>query len=792
MFRVRAKWLLAVVSSTLVGFVPLLSTPGRPVVARAAELPERPRFDPDLIRARPGSALEAALLARARGDRETARALCSAALASPERKPDEEPLLRYIAAQGARAADASEEAAELLFPVALSDHPLASWAKLQVAEWLELKDPGRALALLDILLVPSSELETWPGKVSAERLRARVLGKIGRPEESILAFERLLEKSADEVGAIQVLMPLAELLSTRSEPERIRALGLYRKVAARVPDTRVGKRAEEQVSVLLATLPEVSARALREPALEEQLLRAESLLAALKHKEALAVLTQLEPRLGNEPQLLCRARFGHAKALLDSRARTEGAALMASVASECPYDSEQRAWARYHAGRAFSALGKNEQAIEQYEALEHEAPRHRLADDALFRAARVAHDMGDAAGMVERLKALPLRYPHGDMQARARFSLAFQAAADNDLTTAINILAEDDRDEQTEDLQGRASYFRGRFLARQKRFDEAEEAFVQTVRRYPLSYYGMSAYSRLAQLDPARAHALAPRLVNDAAEKLTFEQRPELLTPGFQRAIALFSAGDVTLAQAELRALGFLDATQLPELTWLAAALLDRAGAPHLAVDMVRRRMPELLARHPVGRGLSLYRLVYPQAFAPLIEDGAAREGVPAAFVRAVAREESGFYPKAVSRSGARGLIQLLESTAKAVSKGGLNLPTHPAALQEPAINLALGTHFIATLASSVGGQMALVPAAYNAGPAATARWLSQRGHEPLDVWVENIPYDETRGYTRRVVQSYGVYHWLQTGEMLPLPERLPGSRPVTAAAGSVIAEGGS
>jgi soluble lytic murein transglycosylase len=78
-----------------------------------------------------------------------------------------------------------------------------------------------------------------------------------------------------------------------------------------------------------------------------------------------------------------------------------------------------------------------------------------------------------------------------------------------------------------------------------------------------------------------------------------------------------------------------------------------------------------------------------------------------------------------------------------------------------------------------------LVPPAYNAGPAAVSRWLRERGHEPLDVWVENIPYDETRGYTRRVLQSYGIYHWLATAEMLHLPLDATGGGHGAAAAAS-------
>jgi soluble lytic murein transglycosylase len=772
MLRVTGR-MLAVLGVTAVAACAanLLHAP-EPRHARAADGAEGARFDPDVVRPRPGSALESALRARAAGDRETARNLASAAL--PSAPPAEEPLLRWIAAQSARSADAIDEAAALLFPLALSDHPLASWAKLSSAEWLEARDPGRALAMLDVLLVPSSELESWPGKQTAERLRARVLGKIGRREDAIRSFEQLLRDSGDETGAIQVLMPLCELLAGGDGAEQLRALELCTKVMSRAPDSRAAHRAEELVRNLRITLPPELVQSIGPQLSLEALARAEQLLSRLRFKEALSAFSALEPEFALDPALLCRVRFGRAKALLDNKARTEGAELMAEVARECAYDAEQRAWARYQAGRALAALGRNEQAIEQYEALEREAPEHRLADDALFRAAKVAREMGDEEGALARLEALPKRYPNGDMQVRARFTMALLAGGRGDFAGAARLLSEDKRDEAGEDVQGRAGYFHGRFLAQAGRLREAADAYADTVRRVPLSYYGMAALARLSDLDRERAQALAPKLSPRAEEQsLSFAQRPALARPGFKRALALMAAGEPQLAMSELRSLGFCDSTSDPELTWIAAALLDRAGAPHLSLELARKRMADLLARAPVGRTLALYRLVYPYAFSPLIEDSALRERVPPAFVRAVAREESGFYPKAVSRSGAHGLIQLLQSTAKAISKGGLRLPTHPAALQEPAINLALGTHFIATLHASVRGQIALVPAAYNAGPAATQRWLKARSSEALDVWIENIPYDETRTYSRRVLQTYGIYNWLETGKVLQLPERL-------------------
>jgi soluble lytic murein transglycosylase len=731
-------------------------------------------FDPDVVKRTKGTSLDRALVAREAGELEQARAIALAALTNAP--ADEAPLLRWVAASAARALEAPVDAAKLLNELAESRHPLAPWARLQAAEWLEAAEPLRGLQLLEPLLAGSSELESFPGLRLAERARARLLASAGRKDEAIEHFEKLVGDAPDEAAAVQIAMPLADLLAERTdEASRTRALTLYRRVAFRAPDSRVGKRAEERAAEVLKQLPRDVRKALREPDVADKLARADALLSGLRYEDAEQAYLALEPHVGDDPVLRCRVTYGQARALLHRRARAEGAGRMAEAAQQCAHDTDQRAWARFQAARAFSALGRNETAIEHYEALESESPEHRLADDALFRAAKVARDMGDTEGVRRRLSALPERYPDGDMHARARFLLAWQAHAEGQIERAIELLdlPDDALEGDVEGVHGRAPYFRARWLAELGRRGEAAHGFAALFERMPLTYYGQQAFARLETLDPGRARKLLDNLRKHGPAALRFEPRPELSHPGFIRSIALLRVGELALAESELRALGLMSQATEPELYWAAVSLFERAGAPHIAVNLARARIDELLSRTPAGRDLALYRVAYPMAFEPLIEQTSDLEGVPSAFVRAVAREESGFNPRAVSPAHAYGLIQVLRPTAKAIAKG-LRLPHDPEALKRPDVNLKLGVHFIRTLATNVRGQYALVPAAYNAGPSAAKRWLDARAKEPLDVWVENIPYDETRRYTRRVLQSYGVYNWLAHRELLRFPSELP------------------
>jgi soluble lytic murein transglycosylase len=167
--------------------------------------------------------------------------------------------------------------------------------------------------------------------------------------------------------------------------------------------------------------------------------------------------------------------------------------------------------------------------------------------------------------------------------------------------------------------------------------------------------------------------------------------------------------------------------------------------------------------------------------------DGFLRaEGEPgAALLLAVARQESQFDPSAISPAGARGLMQLMPATARAVARELEIAFRADALLAEPAYNLRLGAHYLSRQLERFG-EPALALAAYNAGPGRVEAWLAQygdprgRGRHALVDWIERIPFRETRNYVQRVLEGAEVYRWLLAERAPPL---LPLATPLSAAA---------
>lgn len=150
-----------------------------------------------------------------------------------------------------------------------------------------------------------------------------------------------------------------------------------------------------------------------------------------------------------------------------------------------------------------------------------------------------------------------------------------------------------------------------------------------------------------------------------------------------------------------------------------------------------------------------------------LIQASRTREIHPS-WAFAITRQESAFMTDARSHVGASGLMQLMPATAKETAKRyGIAL-TSPQQVLNPNVNIELGTAYLSQIYGQFKGNRVLASAAYNAGPGRVRQWLRNAEHLPFDVWVENIPFDETRQYVQNVL-TYSVIY----GDKLNAPQPL-------------------
>jgi len=292
-------------------------------------------------------------------------------------------------------------------------------------------------------------------------------------------------------------------------------------------------------------------------------------------------------------------------------------------------------------------------------------------------------------------------------------------------------------------------YWHAVALNRSGRALEAHEGFESLSQGR--SYYGFLAADELGRdyaLEPDKLSVIEPALQQVAG------------TPGIIRARELFLVGLDGRGRSEwdaaVRSLSSDERIQ-------AAVLADRWGWHSRAIATAASlgEYDDLEIRYP---------LPWQQEF----ESFSSAASISPTWAYGVARSESLFMRDVRSSAGAIGLMQLMPATGRKVAKN-ISLPySGIATLTNPEANIRLGTTYLGQMAERFDGNAVLATAAYNAGPHRVDRWLPESGSEDARIWIENIPFNETRKYVKRVLSAQAIFHWRMTGQLRRVSDELP------------------
>ena len=186
-----------------------------------------------------------------------------------------------------------------------------------------------------------------------------------------------------------------------------------------------------------------------------------------------------------------------------------------------------------------------------------------------------------------------------------------------------------------------------------------------------------------------------------------------------------------------------------------AADALRERGETSRAIALARRALDSA-----APRDARLFRVLYPTAYADVIRAEAGARRVDPSLVAALIHQESSFNPRAVSRAGALGVMQVLPSVGASIARSARVTPFERVLLFQPDVNIRLGTiHLDAMLRQYPNIVYAL--AAYNAGGSPVRRWRQKPGSGDPELFIERIPYDETRDYVRILLRNQATYKTL-------------------------------
>lgn len=297
-------------------------------------------------------------------------------------------------------------------------------------------------------------------------------------------------------------------------------------------------------------------------------------------------------------------------------------------------------------------------------------------------------------------------------------------------------------------IRGPWLYWRGRALENLGRTDEARPYFERATRQR--DFYGFSAHDRLG-----RAYALHHSALPEDPDTKT----QVLRTPGVQRAHEYFALGQYAPARREWsHTLGNMTSYQMQMAAMLAHSWgwYDRAL---LALNKAES-WDDLVVRFPL-------------AYRDGIEKHARQRDLDLAWVFSVVRQESAFVEDARSPAGALGLMQVMPVTGRETARA-LGMKNFSAAqLTHSSTNLPIGTAYLRRMLNYFDGNMVLATAAYNAGPGNVSRWLPPGGCTEPDIWIEQIPFAETRKYVQRILYFSSIYDWRLGRDVRPIAGRI-------------------
>lgn len=614
-----------------------------------------------------------------------------------------------------------------------------------------LKKPSRAYARLRDLDLPALDdyRRFW---------MARSLADLDQTGDAIAEYENFLATSANPILRNPASLHLASLYRTADQPAK--ALALYEEQLVQDADPA-------RILYLLAAISQ-----------EHDAARAQKWRLELLEKHPLS--EHARKSLAHLPKQL-DARTAYAKAHTYYSHKQFNQAIKSFRHFIRAHSGDQRvAKAHFMLGRAHLAAGhynkaeqvlrtvherygspmalyriaglsvrknREDQAIAAYASFAKRYPQHDLADDALWQAAKAAERNSQFARAATLYGRLAEHYPQTDYGDEARWGVGFARYCQEQYAQALAAFERASQQARQPYVIDQSLYWAGKSAHQLGQTDDATAFYRRAAAGFPRSYYS----ARAVQLGHRERVQLAGRSAENRRQDVpALAHRAPLERAGLLNQLGLRDWAAAEMEQAVRDHKGHKAA--LKGIRDYYEALGFRGEALRLSLRLFDGQDPQELAR------------IYPTYYWEEIVAAAAEAQIDPLLVLSVIRQESTFNESAVSRAGARGLMQIMPHTGLTLARTLQIKPFELHALFDPAVSIRLGSYFLGDqmrqFATRSGADLGfeLGLAAYNAGPHNARRWLKSFPSEDADAFVERIPYKETRLYVKLVLRNYAIY----------------------------------
>ena len=416
--------------------------------------------------------------------------------------------------------------------------------------------------------------------------------------------------------------------------------------------------------------------------------------------------------------------------------------------------------AKFNIGRNLWNLGHPLAGAKYFLKVTQEAPSSELAVKAQFFLGKIYEERKNFPEALKNYKAALEKYPEDYYAQWAGWRLGWIHYLDGKFEKAFNQFQEVAHRFPDGSFIEYNLYWSAKSAEKLDKKDVARDLYAKVVEFYPYTFHGIRAKDRLSAL------GVNPLLKNQTQSSSAGEKGQQLGRPlstrekfHYIRANELAKLGLTREARNEIGELQKTVRKNLTGVLWLshlyhkAQGYAESLRLLHLYKDFTTK---------PKERNLSskFWKHFFPLAYEEAVLAYAKYRKVDPFFVNGIIRQESLFDSQALSPAGARGLMQIMPATGKKLyPKTKLKKPFETDALFDPDLNIRLGVKYVSQLNKRFGKNGMHILISYNAGPHVLKKWLKRFGHlSDQDVFIESIPYPETRRYVKHVLRNLGIY----------------------------------
>jgi len=602
---------------------------------------------------------------------------------------------------------------------------VAPFLRLRVAEAEAARGNARnAVAILSEIVAIS---DTSAATVARLRLPA-LYAQLGDPASTDAAWQQAMQVGIDELSESDFVSMAEELAKAGrndlATSTRMRLLTTYTQ----------GRFTEQMFDLVKDELAKLAA--------SEKIALAAKLARSDRYDQALTLL----------PADAAEARATRIRALFNSRNYTTLLAETAAIELDDPSLLLLRARAAWRDDQPQTFLAT-------LDAIEKNFPEGREATEAkIQRAKYYTTDSPDYARAVDNLTKAIAAGASGENLWNLGWTYVLWSRDDDALKTFDEYVRKySDGDWKTNSL-----FWSAKILDKRGNIAERNAKIAQLVAEYPYSYYAYRAKELWsAEATPplfnardSKAEALPPHSTKFPDVDAELEK---VIEPRFITVRELQSIGLDRAAAREMKVLAAKHDDNLGVQFMLADVYL-RGGEPFKANGVLQRRFRQFVRHGGENIPQRFWEILFPLAHWDTVRAEAERRGHDPYLIASIIRQESGFEPTTVSNAGAVGLMQIMpEEAARIGEAGGLGAMTRED-LFDPQKNIALGAAEFSQKLAAMNDNPILAIAAYNAGETAVRQWVERTPPEDTDLFIESIPYAETRLYVKTVTRNRHEY----------------------------------